>query len=172
MGLHLSFRSFPSASLQTSSPRCLCAPLPVHLRPPSPTALLISDHHSIPLTAFIEYFNAAFFPSNSSVVLDSFAVSQRLWTPQAVSTLNATTDLLLDTVCINTRETFLSLLKQNSAVTSPLFFRGFIRSLQIPKTENLVIPTWTSLVTPSLGVKQHDYLRYLSSMVQESFSPT
>ncbi|KAK2943116.1 hypothetical protein BLNAU_21985 [Blattamonas nauphoetae] len=161
------FRSFPSASLQTSSPRCLCAPLPVHLRPPSPTALLISDHHSIPLTAFIEYFNAAFFPSNSSVVLDSFAVSQRLWTPQAVSTLNATTDLLLDTVCINTRETFLSLLKQNSAVTSPLFFRGFIRSLQIPKTENLVIPTWTSLVTPSLGVKQHDYLRYLSSMIRE-----
>ncbi|KAK2940797.1 hypothetical protein BLNAU_24295 [Blattamonas nauphoetae] len=101
------FRSFPSASLKPPLHAVCVLPFP-STYVPSPTALLISDHHSIPLTAFIEYFNAAFFPSNSSVVLDSFAVSQRLWTPQAVSTLNATTDLLLDTVCINTRETFLS----------------------------------------------------------------
>ncbi|KAK2950698.1 hypothetical protein BLNAU_14369 [Blattamonas nauphoetae] len=71
-------------------------PFPSTYVPPSPTALLISDRHSFTLTAFIEYFNAAFFPSNSSIALDSFAVSQRLWTPQAVTTLNATTDLLLD----------------------------------------------------------------------------
>ncbi|KAK2949866.1 hypothetical protein BLNAU_15169 [Blattamonas nauphoetae] len=146
-----------------------------------PTALLISDHHSIPLTAFIEYFNAAFFPSTSSFALDSFAVSQRLWTPQAVSTLNATTDLLLDsffvkweanpfstfihttppvlldTVCINTRESFLSLLKQIREMPLIPLFTPLHSPLTIPHPPLCIVDYSPSLaadvfVSPSFSL--------------------